>query len=103
MPARAKKIATDTVGLELAHDSAELHVQGRAIYIDDMRITAFDSQLSTYVYDDKTMRPTAQLDGNNFATLYEYDDQGNITRVKKETERGIKTIKESRSALFKEE
>ena len=37
MPARAKKIATDTVGLELAHDSAELHVQGTAIYIDDMR------------------------------------------------------------------
>src|SRR5262245_10751261 len=37
MPARARKIATDTVGLELAHDSAELHVQGRAIYIDDMR------------------------------------------------------------------
>jgi xanthine dehydrogenase large subunit len=36
MPARVKKIATDSVGLALAHDSAELHVQGRAIYIDDM-------------------------------------------------------------------
>src|SRR4026207_2219809 len=36
MPARVKKITTDTVGLALAHDSAALHVQGRAIYIDDM-------------------------------------------------------------------
>jgi xanthine dehydrogenase large subunit len=37
MPARTKKIATDTVGLALAHDSAVLHVQGSAVYIDDMR------------------------------------------------------------------
>jgi xanthine dehydrogenase large subunit len=37
MPARARKIATDTVGLALAHDSADLHVRGKAIYIDDMR------------------------------------------------------------------
>ncbi|MBI3672647.1 MAG: molybdopterin-dependent oxidoreductase [Rhizobiales bacterium] len=32
-----KTIATDTVGLALAHDSAALHVSGRAVYIDDMR------------------------------------------------------------------
>ena len=37
MPTKVKRIATDTVGLALAHDSAELHVQGRAVYIDDMR------------------------------------------------------------------
>lgn len=37
MPAEVKRIATETVGLALPHDSAELHVQGRAIYIDDMR------------------------------------------------------------------
>jgi xanthine dehydrogenase large subunit len=37
MRANAKTIATETVGLALAHDSAELHVQGKAIYIDDMR------------------------------------------------------------------
>ena len=27
----------ETVGKALAHDSAELHVQGNAVYIDDMR------------------------------------------------------------------
>src|SRR5882724_6798955 len=32
-----KSIVTDTVGLALAHDSASLHVSGRATYIDDMR------------------------------------------------------------------
>jgi xanthine dehydrogenase large subunit len=32
-----KTNATDTVGLALAHDSAVLHVQGNATYIDDMR------------------------------------------------------------------
>jgi xanthine dehydrogenase large subunit len=36
MRVRAKRIITETVGLALAHDSAELHVQGKAIYIDDM-------------------------------------------------------------------
>lgn len=37
MPAEVKRFTTETVGLALAHDSAALHVQGRAIYIDDMR------------------------------------------------------------------
>ncbi len=32
-----KQLATDTVGLALAHDSALLHVQGTATYVDDMR------------------------------------------------------------------
>ena len=35
MPSR--KLETSRVGLALAHDSAELHVRGSAIYIDDMR------------------------------------------------------------------
>lgn len=34
---RARILETDTVGLALAHDSAALHVQGTATYIDDMR------------------------------------------------------------------
>jgi hypothetical protein len=44
----------------------------------------------------------AELDENNYATFYEYDDEGTLTRVKKETEKGIKTIRETRSALLKE-
>jgi len=71
------------------------------VHIDDIRIHPFDSQIKTYAYDDKTMRLMAELDENGFATFYEYDDEGLLVRVKKETERGIMTLKESRSSYKK--
>jgi hypothetical protein len=71
------------------------------IYIDDLRIHPFNSQMKTYAYDDQTMRLMAEIDENGFATFYEYDDEGLLVRVKKETERGIMTIKESRSSYKK--
>ena len=37
MGVTARILETETVGLALAHDSAALHVQGTAVYIDDMR------------------------------------------------------------------
>ena len=37
MAAHVRILETETVGLSLAHDSAALHVQGTAVYIDDMR------------------------------------------------------------------
>lgn len=40
----------------------------------------------------------AEIDENGFATFYEYDDEGLLVRVKKETERGTMTLKESRSS-----
>ncbi len=48
------------------------------------------------------MRLMADLDENNYASLYEYDDDGTLIRVKKETEKGIMTIRETRSALIKD-
>lgn len=71
------------------------------IYIDDVRMLPSDGQMNSYVYDDRTMRLVAQLDENNFATLYEYDDEGTPIRVKKETEKGIMTLKENRQSLRK--
>lgn len=71
------------------------------IYIDDLRIHPYNSQMKSYVYDDRTMRLMAEIDENGFATFYEYDDEGLLIRVKKETERGIMTIKESRSSYKK--
>ena len=44
----------------------------------------------------------AELDENNYATFFEYDDDGTLIRLKKETERGIMTIKETRSAMLKD-
>ncbi len=68
------------------------------IYIDDIRIHPLGAQLKSYAYNDKTFKLMAELDENAFATFYEYDDEGSLVRVKKETERGIVTLKESRSS-----
>jgi len=71
------------------------------VYFDDIRIHPFDGQMKSFVYDPSTQRLMAELDENNFATFYEYDDEGVLIRVKKETERGIMTIKETRSSFRK--
>ncbi|MES2629820.1 MAG: hypothetical protein V4616_12710 [Bacteroidota bacterium] len=64
-------------------------------YFDDVRIQPFNSSLKGYVFDNQTKRMTAELDENNYATFYEYDEEGNLIRIKKETERGVMTIQES--------
>lgn len=74
------------------------------VYFDDIRIHPFRSNMKSFVYDPSSQRLTAELDENNYATFYEYDDEGILIRVKKETERGVMTIKESRnnqSKIFK--
>lgn len=80
----------------LASDSA-------ITWFDDIRIHPFNAQMKSFVYDAVNLRLMAELDENNYATLYEYDDDGTLVRVKKETERGVQTIKETRSALLKEQ
>ena len=76
---------------------------GTAANFDDLRIHPFNAEMKSYVYDPVTMRLMAQLDENNYATFYEYDEEGILIRVKKETERGIKTIHETRSSLLKQQ
>lgn len=67
------------------------------VYFDDIRVHPFDGMMKSYVYDPVTLRLTAELDERNYATLFEYDEEGKRTRIKKETERGIMTIEESKS------
>ena len=57
--------------------------------------------MKSMVYDPQSLRLMAELDDRNYATFYEYDEEGTLVRVKKETEKGIYTIKESRSGLKK--
>jgi len=66
---------------------------------DDIRVFPFDGTMKSYVYDPISLKLVAELDERNYATLYEYDEEGKLIRVKKETERGIMTIKESRNHL----
>lgn len=68
------------------------------MYVDDIRIHPFNSNIKSYAYDPQSLRLVAELDENNYASFYEYDAEGQLVRVKKETLQGIKTINESRSA-----
>ena len=74
---------------------------GSTIYFDDIRIHPFNAEMKSYIYDPVSLRLSAELDDNNYATFYEYDEEGTLVRTKAETQRGIQTIKETRSAKQK--
>ena len=67
--------------------------------IDDIRIIPAHANMKAYVYHPFNKRLVAILDENHFATMYEYNNEGKLARVKKETEKGILTLKESRQAV----
>jgi hypothetical protein len=95
--------ATFTIDAAVAA-GAEIEVSvtnpgGGVGYVDDVRIAPFDAAVSTHVYDNRRGGLVAQLDDNNYASFYQYARDGALTRVLKETERGVETIQESRSHL----
>ncbi len=71
------------------------------VFFDDIRIQPYNANMKSFVYSASNLRLMAELDENNYASYYEYDDDGTLTRVKKETSKGIKTITETRSATQK--
>lgn len=73
-----------------------------ACYFDDIRFFPYNGNLKSFVYDADTLKLMAELDENNYATFYEYDPEGGLIRIKKETEKGVFTIQESRSSNSKE-
>lgn len=75
---------------------ATISIQGVS-RLDDLRVFPKDSNIKTYVYNPVSFKIMAELDENNLATFYEYNEQGILVRVKKETDRGIITLKESRT------
>lgn len=74
--------------------------QGEAFF-DDIRFFPFDGSMMSYVYDPESLRLMAELDERNYATFYEYDEEGKLIRVKKETEKGVMTIQENRDNIRK--
>jgi len=66
---------------------------------DDLRILPLEANMKSYVYDDENQRLMAVLDENNMATFFEYSNEGKLQRVKKETEKGVLSLKESRESL----
>lgn len=69
---------------------------GKECYFDDIRVIPVEGSMVSYVYDPVTMRLVAELDERNYAKIYEYDEEGKLIRVKKETERGVMTIQENK-------
>ncbi|MNJ85447.1 hypothetical protein D3C87_29220 [compost metagenome] len=85
-------VQTNSVG----NMKMELIVSSGTSYFDDIRVFPYDGSMITYVYDPITLRLMAELDERNYAKIYEYDEEGKLVRVKKETEKGIMTIQENR-------
>ena len=73
----------------------------KTVYFDDIRILPSKGNMKSFVYDQITHRLMAELDENNYATFYEYDLEGGLIRIKKETEKGVFTIQETRSGNTK--
>lgn len=87
----------DDMQLELINKNAT----GTMAYFDDIRVLPSNGNMKSFVYDQKTQRLMAELDENNYSTFYEYDLEGGLIRIKKETEKGVFTIQETRSGNFK--
>jgi hypothetical protein len=88
-------IQTQNIEISLKNDGAT------DAFFDDIRIHPAKGNMKSFVYDPTNLRLAAELDENNYASFYEYDEEGTLVRVKKETKEGIKTISETRSALQK--
>ncbi|HEY4291363.1 MAG TPA: PA14 domain-containing protein [Puia sp.] len=92
-----------TIPVTATNMSVNMEATGSTtVYFDDLRIHPFNANMKSFVYNPVNLRLMAEQDENNYSTFYEYDDDGTLIRVKKETERGIQTIKETRSALLKQ-
>jgi len=96
-----KKVETN-VKVPLAYDEITIALSSSPhfeINYDDIRFHPLDGSLKSFIYDPNSLRLTATLDENNYASFYDYDNEGQLVRVKKETKKGIMTIRESRSNI----
>ncbi|MBL4708778.1 MAG: hypothetical protein JKY48_10120 [Flavobacteriales bacterium] len=69
------------------------------VYYDDVRIQPYDSEMKSAAIDAIKRRNMSSLDGRDFSTTYQYDENGTMVRVIQETERGKQTVKENRSGI----
>lgn len=80
---------TNTIKLKIGSGFVSLY--------DDIRISPYEGGMKTYVYNPATLWLMAELDNLNYATFYNYDEEGQLVQVKKETDKGVVTIKQTRS------
>lgn len=70
-------------------------------YLDDFRLQEVEEEGSAYVYDKLTNQLTHILDKDNFCTRCQYDDQGRVKALYKETPNGEVKVKEYKYNLVK--
>lgn len=91
--------------VDVPADATDIHLTLQAAnnnaVFDDIRFYPNDGSMMSYVYDPITLKLVAELDERNYATYYEYDEEGKLIRIKKETEKGIMTIQENRDNIVK--
>lgn len=90
----------DDMKLELVNKNTD---DNKVVYFDDVRVYPSKGNMKSFVYDQKTQRLMSELDENNYSTFYEYDLEGGLVRIKKETEKGVFTIQETRSGNTKKD
>lgn len=98
---RIEGVFTIPIGSTDMHIALTNNAPSGSTFYDDIRIHNAEGNMKSFVYDPITQRLMAELDENNYATLYEYDTEGGLVRVKKETEKGVFTIQETRSGNSK--
>ncbi|MDP2386986.1 MAG: hypothetical protein Q8M29_11480 [Bacteroidota bacterium] len=64
-------------------------------YYDDLMVRPVDAPITGTVYDPVTARVMSTLDNENFASYFEYDAAGRVTKTYKETRLGVKKISET--------
>lgn len=69
--------------------------QGEEVFMDDIRFQPLTAQATCYVYNAGNFRLLAQFNDQHFGTFYQYNEEGKLVRILVETERGLKTVKET--------
>ncbi len=77
-------------------DELLVSLSGSNVYIDDIRIFPKSAMMKSFVYNYINHQLMATIDETGFSTFYEYDDEGSLIRVKRETSKGVVTVQESR-------
>jgi hypothetical protein len=91
------EVSSNQTSIDVKLYNEESHAQ----FFDDIRIHPLNSNMKCFVYHPQSLKLMATLDENNYASYYEYDAEGKLVRIKKETERGIVTLKENRQQLYR--
>ena len=90
-----------TIPLSAVSFNLSFHKGNGNTWYDDIRIYPYDARMISHVYDGNTQKLIYTLDENNYFTKFNYDAADNLESINKETEKGMQTLKEARSANVK--